>query len=157
MGRIVGTIEIRAPIERVYEFCTDVANLPPLFPREVSVEIVHRPTPPLSAGSEIRLLFHRAGINYPWESVITECRPPEVFEDVQVRGPMKRWVSRHFFEPTERGTRVRHVIEYEMHFGMLGRICAFAAEPLLRRIFRHVHHATRDALEREQQGLHGAL
>ncbi len=150
MARINGSIEVLAPIEQVYQFCTDVANLPPLFPKEIRVEVVRRPDPPLRTGAEILLKFHRSGLVYPWESVVTACEPCRVFEDVQTRGPMKRWVSCHVFEATPRGTRVIHVVDYDVHFGILGRICGvMGMHSILRRVFQHVHEATKEAIERQ--------
>lgn len=150
MPRIIDSIEILAPVERVYAFCTDCRNMPPLFPKDVRVEIIRHPTPPLSVGDEIALQFQRSGLVYPWESVITRCDPCHTFEDIQVRGPMRQWVSRHSFEPTERGTRVTHHIEYAFHFGALGRLCGVAfLDGTLRRIFRYVHHATKEYIETE--------
>ncbi|MDH7568804.1 MAG: hypothetical protein QHJ73_04380, partial [Armatimonadota bacterium] len=133
-------------------------NLPPLFPREVRVEVVRHPVPPLKQGDEIVLRFHRFGIVYPWESVITACQPCVSFEDVQVRGPMRHWISRHCFEETARGTRVHHFIEYAYPMGAVGRLCGLAMlDGVLRRIFRHVHYATRDAVEALWAQQHGSL
>ncbi|MBI3945033.1 MAG: SRPBCC family protein [Armatimonadetes bacterium] len=148
MPRIVDSIEVAAPPGRVYDFCTDCRNLPALFPADVRVEVVRHPIPPLKTGDEIALRFHRGGLVYPWESVITDLDAGRYFEDAQVRGPMRRWVSAHVFEPTAQGTRVRHIIEYSFHMGPLGRLCGIMfVDRVLRHVFQHVHRATKDAIE----------
>ena len=154
MRRIRDSIEVLAPVEHVYRFCTNVSNLPRVFPKEVKVELVRQPELPLKQGADIVLRFHRAGLAYPWESVVTALEPCVFFEDLQTRGPMKRWISRHAFEETPRGTRIHHAIDYEFHFGMIGRFCGLMIlDGLLRRIFRDVHHATKWVAEEDWRAL----
>ena len=123
-----------------------------IFPPEIGVEVVRPPEQPLQAGARISLCFKRAGLSYLWESLVTVCEPGFHFEDVQLKGPMKRWVSKHFFEPTQLGTRVLHVIDYQVHFGALGRLCGLlAVDPYLRRIFHYAHEATKTVCEVDWQ------
>lgn len=152
MPRIVGDIEICAPPEVVFSFCTNPYNMARIFPAEIGVDVVQPPEQPLRAGARISLRFHRAGLSYLWESLVTVCEPCFCFEDIQIRGPMRRWVSQHFFEPTERGTRVLHVIDYQVHFGAIGRLCGLiAVDPYLRRIFKYAHEATKTVCEADWQ------
>ena len=57
---------------------------------------------------------------------------------MQEKGPYRRWVHRHRFAPEDGGTRMRDRVEYELPFGILGRL---AHRLLVRRqlesIFRH--------------------
>lgn len=152
MPRIRASIDIQAPIEHVFAFCTNPLNMPRIFPADVGVEVVKEPVQPLQAGAEIILRFQRGPMSYVWESVVTACEPHFLFEDIQVRGPMKRWLSRHFFEPIPEGTRVLHVIDYQFHFGALGRLCGLmAVDPVLRGIFNYAHRATKEVCEEDWQ------
>ena len=157
MPRINSSIDISAPIEQVYAFCTNPQNMARIFPKDVGVEVVKEPVQPLQAGAEIILRFHRAGLAYVWESLVTAVEPCFLFEDIQVRGPMKRWLSRHYFERIPEGTRVLHVIDYQFHFGALGRICGLmAVDPILRGIFSYAHRATKDVCEQDYSEGRGA-
>ncbi len=150
MPRIRASIDIHAPIEHVYAFCTNPLNMPRIFPRDVTVEVMKEPVQPLQAGAEIVLCFQRGPVSCIWESLVTACEPLFLFEDIQVRGPMKRWLSRHYFEKITEGTRVLHVIDYQFHFGALGRICGLmAVDPILRGIFNHAHRATKEVCEQD--------
>ncbi len=62
----------------------------------------------------------------PWIARITVFEWNHYFEDVQQKGPFKRWHHRHEFLTKTRagvsGTLVRDVIEYEVGFGPLGTL-----------------------------------
>jgi ligand-binding SRPBCC domain-containing protein len=55
---------------------------------------------------------------------------PSFFRDEQVRGPFRRMVHDHLFEPTGGGTRMRDVFEFSCGFPPLDRL---VLEPHLRR------------------------
>ena len=74
----------------------------------------------------------------------TAYDPPRMFEDVQVKGPFRRWRHRHLVEPHAEGALLHDEIEYEPPFGFLGRWAAqFLVVPRLRRLFEHRHEVTR--------------
>jgi ligand-binding SRPBCC domain-containing protein len=68
---------------------------------------------------------------------------------VQEKGPYRRWVHSHRFASEEGGTRMRDRVEYELPFGILGRL---AHRLLVRRqledIFRHRARVIAELFER---------
>jgi ligand-binding SRPBCC domain-containing protein len=84
-----------------------------------------------------------------WVAEHTAYEPPRMFEDVQVKGPFRRWVHRHWVEPHENGSLLRDEIEFEPPLGPLGRLAApLLVVPRLRRLFDYRHRVTREWCER---------
>jgi len=89
-----------------------------------------------------------------WISQHTVYDPPRLFEDIQVKGPFRRWRHRHIIEPHAGGAVLRDDIEYEPPMGFLGRIFApLLVQRRLRRLFEFRHEVTRQACERKDEGL----
>jgi len=139
---------IRATPERVFAFHErpDALRLltPPWEPMRVLC-----PAPDLRVGSvavvETRLL---GLLRLRWEARHTAYDPPRMFEDVQVKGPFKRWRHRHSVEPHQKGALLRDEIDFETPLGALGRLAApLLVEPRLRRLFEYRHRITREWCE----------
>jgi ligand-binding SRPBCC domain-containing protein len=75
-----------------------------------------------------------------WVAEILEYEPLSHFVDEQRSGPMRSWRHRHSFQSEVRngteGTIVRDEVEYELPFGILGRIADWLfIERMMRRTF----------------------
>jgi ligand-binding SRPBCC domain-containing protein len=75
-----------------------------------------------------------------WVAEILEYKPLSHFIDEQRSGPMRSWRHRHSFRPESRngveGTIVRDEVEYQLPFGVLGRIAdILIVERMMRRTF----------------------
>jgi hypothetical protein len=83
-----------------------------------------------------------------WVARHTAYDPPRSFEDVQERGPFRRWRHRHIVSPHAEGATLRDEIEYEPPLRALGRLAApLLVEPRLRRLFTYRHRVTREWCE----------
>ncbi len=83
-----------------------------------------------------------------WVAEHTAYDPPQMFEDVQVEGPFRRWCHRHIVKPHLVGAMLRDEIEYEPPFGFIGQLAApFVITPRLERLFDYRHRVTRDWCE----------
>jgi ligand-binding SRPBCC domain-containing protein len=137
---------IPVPLEEVFRFFSDPSNLPRLLPpaldaRLVSTKIVPprdaggaEPAKVAGVGSEIAIsirILPFTPLRARWIARITSFEMNRYFADVQAKGPFRRFEHRHEFEAAARdgrpGTIVRDRIDYDVGFGILGR--------LLRRVF----------------------
>ena len=85
-----------------------------------------------------------------WVARHTAYDPPRSFEDVQERGPFRRWRHRHVVEPHPQGATLRDEIDYEPPLGPLGRLAEpFLIKPRLRKLFDYRHAVTRAWCEGE--------
>jgi len=134
------------PPERVFRFFADPHNLPRIMPPASATRILRLdlvpPRHPESAESTVGEPNLFAGIGstivtsfrpFPalpfralWVARITEFEWDHHFADVQEKGPFHSWHHRHEFVAEMRGsapgTLVRDLIDYEIGFGLLGRL-----------------------------------
>lgn len=145
------------PVEKIFAFFSDPCNLPRIMPpaadakllnlKLVNAEMGSRTgghtvdANVADAGTEMLLSFRilpRLPFRGRWVARITECEINHFFTDLQVKGPLKSWHHRHEFVPQTRdgvhGTLIRDVVEYEVGFGVLGRLAdrLFVRRQLLR-------------------------
>jgi ligand-binding SRPBCC domain-containing protein len=57
-----------------------------------------------------------------WESRITEYAEGEHFADEMLSGPYRRWYHHHHFRAVPGGVEISDSVEYQMPFGVLGRL-----------------------------------
>jgi ligand-binding SRPBCC domain-containing protein len=134
------------PVELVFSFFANPANLPRLMPRGMEARVEHvriQPAPPrpvaadpahrhggeaAGVGSEIQISFLPASWvprRVTWLARITEFEWNSHFCDEQVRGPFANFHHSHIVIAEARdgleGTRVRDEIEFALPMGMLGQ------------------------------------
>jgi ligand-binding SRPBCC domain-containing protein len=137
---------VPAPIERVFLFFANPANLPRIMPPQTGTELIRLklvPPPgiaqdqatvtdqaPLAGvGSEIVTSFRLLPflpLRAQWIALITEFEWNHHFADVQKKGPLKNFHHRHELTTETRnqvnGTVIRDLIEYDLGFGWLGQL-----------------------------------
>jgi ligand-binding SRPBCC domain-containing protein len=131
---------LRYPLEMVFAFFADPANLPKLMPTWQHARIDHAtyvtpPPPPhpfpgsdrITAGTGTRLTITirpvpLSPIRASWEARIEDFRWLEGFCDVQLSGPFKYWRHCHTVEHHRSGTLLNDHVEYELPLGPLGSI-----------------------------------
>jgi len=127
---------IRAPIEEVFEFFCDPANLARITPKSVGFRDLTPEARPMGPGMKIVHEIRWFGLPLRWETLIEEYNPPHGFVDTQVRGPYKYWRHRHSFEEAPGGTLMRDHIRYGLPFGPLGTVTHWLiVKRQLKRIF----------------------
>jgi ligand-binding SRPBCC domain-containing protein len=137
------------PVELVFAFFSDPANLPHLMPRKLETRIedarIQPPPPrPVAADMSRRFKSVAAGVGseilisfYPipwvprrvsWLACITEFEWNSHFCDAQVRGPFSAFNHRHGikaeFRDGQEGTLVSDVVEFELPYGWMGQVAA---------------------------------
>ena len=135
------------PAEEVFAFFSSPANLDALTPPWLSFAITASP-PRMTPGARIDYRLELRGVPLRWTSVISVWEPPYRFVDEQVRGPYRRWVHEHRFEPVAGGTRVVDHVRYEVRGGkLLHRLVhrLFVARDVAA-IFDYRHHRLRELL-----------
>lgn len=161
MGRICSECWVGTELARVFRFFSDPRNLPRLMPEQMdvrleSLELVPPPqgaikkmvvksgeNPLAGPGSRILISFRLVPflpIRGKWLAEILEYEPLSYFLDTQSKGPLKCWRHRHSFRAETRnavvGTIVRDEVEYQLPFGILGRLAdVLFVERMMRRTF----------------------
>jgi ligand-binding SRPBCC domain-containing protein len=137
---------IPAPLDRVWEFFSDPANLAKLTPPGLRFRIVAPPAGQMRAGSHIEYRIRWLVFRLRWMTRITAWEPRRMFADVQEAGPYRTWTHSHVFEAMgAAGVRMRDRVEYTLPFGPLGRLVhAALVRRQLERIFDFRERAIRE-------------
>jgi ligand-binding SRPBCC domain-containing protein len=138
------------PPEHVFAFFSDPRNLPRLMPARSDTKIIRldRVPPPSIEGmasneaagvgsvivTSFRIFPHlpfRAQwiariVEFEWNHHFADVRDADVRDNVQDEGSFRSWHHRHEFiaqtQHAVEGTLVRDTVDYEVGFGVLGRI-----------------------------------
>lgn len=142
--RFVKESFIKANQERVFSFHEQPEALELLLPPWESAKVV-KAANIAEVGSEAIIETKIFGpLTITWIARHTAYNPPHYFEDVQIKGPFRKWRHRHVVEARDGGAVLRDEIDYEPPFSWLGRALAPAiVESRLKRLFDYRHEVTR--------------
>jgi ligand-binding SRPBCC domain-containing protein len=135
---------VEAPIDRAFEFYTDILNLKPLTPPWVHFEVTSPAPSTLETGTLLDYKLRLHGVPVRWRTRIETWEPPFGFVDTQVRGPYSLWEHAHVFEPDGDHATVAHDhIRYALPLGPLG---ATAHRLFVRRDLERIFDYRRSAI-----------
>lgn len=106
------------PLDEVWPFFSDAANLEQLTPPWLSFRIITPQPIDMHVGTLIDYQLKVHGIALKWRTRIAEWQPPHMFVDEQLKGPYRLWHHTHTFEPVEGGTRCTDRVAYKPPFAM---------------------------------------
>ena len=139
---------VKSPIEWVWRFFTDVKHLEIITPEQIDLKIINTTSPNIVQGQEIwcsgKIIAKR---RMRWHSKITFLKHYE-YVDEMLAGPFKKWRHLHkFHNIDEKLTEVIDEIEFELPYGMLGKLLEGYSYKQLQKTFEHRKTATVKALE----------
>lgn len=158
MPQIERIIEIRASLETVFAFVTDIRNHGRTVPPETQEQLLDAGDIPLRLGTLVRLRARYGGIRWTLASRITAFDPPDplhlesaYFRDEQVRGPFAVWQHDHWFAATPTGhTRQTDRFTYAAPIGPLGRLVErIWLNDRMRYLMEHIQETEKRILETE--------
>ena len=122
---------MRLPVRRdeVFPFFADAFNLERITPPRLRFRILTPAPIEMGKGVHIEYRLSLFGVPFSWLTVIPDWDPPKRFVDQQIRGPYRSWVHTHEFIDAGDATVITDRVEYELPFGLLGRL----VHPLVRR------------------------
>jgi len=132
---------VAAPIDEVFAFFDDPANLPKLMPPPVSIRLVRIEPAPPRPGSIFEFRYGIGPFQWSWIVRLLVRVPGQRFVDESLFGPMARFHHSHTLTPGRRGTWIEDRIDF--HVGPNGRVGVavdFVAGLVMRATFvwRHV-------------------
>ena len=140
---------VAAPIDQVFAFFDDSANLSKLMPPPVRIRPVRVEPLPARAGTVIEFRYGIGPFQRSWVVRLVEHVPPERIVDETVSGPMRTFHHSHTFTPARAGgTWVEDRVEYHVGpDGVVGTIVDFVAGMVMRLTF-----IWRQAMQRRHLG-----
>jgi ligand-binding SRPBCC domain-containing protein len=120
----------------VFRFFKAPANLESITPPWMGFRVMHSSDAEVRQGTRIAYRLRLRGIPIRWESRITEFQENVMFADEQLVGPYRHWYHRHLFREVPGGVAIDDVVEYQLPFGVVGRLAhALFVRRQLRQIF----------------------
>ena len=114
---------INATIEECWAFFSSPRNLQKITPETMDFKITDFDDKSMYAGQIIQYKVSPIlGLKLPWVTEITFMKENSYFIDEQRFGPYALWHHKHFFEPTENGTKMTDVVHYALPLGIIGRM-----------------------------------
>jgi ligand-binding SRPBCC domain-containing protein len=141
---------IECPIERVWHFYTDVKHLETITPKGIELKIIRTTNQNIVQGQEIWVsgkIFKKMGRRMKWHSKITFLKSHEYIDEM-LSGPFKKWRHLHRFHNIEgKQTEIIDEVEFELPYGILGKLIEDYAYKQLQDIFEYRKITTIKALE----------
>jgi ligand-binding SRPBCC domain-containing protein len=127
---------LSTPLEEVFAFFSDAANLEVLTPPWLRFRVVTPKPVTMRSGALIEYRIEWRVLPIHWITEIVEWSPPYRFVDVQLNGPYKLWHHTHTFAAVDGGTLVGDVVRYALPLGPIGRLAhRFSVRRDLERVF----------------------
>lgn len=143
--RLERTALVARPLDEVFAFFADAANLEAITPGFLRFRILTPVPVEMRAGARIDYALSLFGVPLRWRTRIAVWEPGIRFVDVQERGPYALWRHTHEFERRGASTLVRDVVEYALPLGPLGSL---ARALFVRRALDRIFDFRRDAIRR---------
>ena len=143
MHTLITSMSLPRARDQVFAFFAEATNLERITPPELGFQIVTPGPLHLREGTCIDYRLHLFGIPFSWQTEIQRWNPPEVFVDVQRRGPYKHWVHTHRFREEQGATIIEDEVQYALPYAPLGELVYPLVRLQLHRIFRYRQHAIR--------------
>jgi ligand-binding SRPBCC domain-containing protein len=136
---------VDTPIDKVWNFYTDLHHLEVITPNEIGFKIIESDSDQITQG-QTACLSGKVLIRITWKTKITSCKP-YTYVDEMSGGLFKHWKHTHVFHRiTENQTSIIDEIEFELPCGCIGRLFERYALNRLGKIFTYRKMATIKAL-----------
>jgi hypothetical protein len=146
MSRVRESIDIDAPVARVFAFFDDVANARVLVPALVEVLRVEEPAEEGRRRIEYTIR-NRSGDVVPASSVLLEHDPPRRTVSRGVQSGIETTSTREFVTNAQGGTRVVTTVEWSVPVKLVAGIVTLPLRGPLRRSLRQSLAAAKSAIE----------
>ena len=149
--RLQRSQRIERPLDEVFAFFADAANLQALTPAFLGFKILTPEPIAMHSGTRIDYEISLLGVPMLWRTLISTWEPNQRFVDEQTSGPYAKWHHTHTFVAEGNATVMSDVVEYAMPLGVLGRVArALFVARTLDKIFDYRAQATDRALALER-------
>ena len=142
---------MNCPIDRVWEFYTDIKHLEIITPTEIELKITSATSQKLTQGSEFWLEGKLIISKRRWHSVIKSIEPYKYLDEM-LTGPLKEWRHLHKFNDininnNQKQTEVIDEVDFELPYNPVGKLFEGYVSRRLVKFFDYRKAATIKSLE----------
>lgn len=141
---IAYAVRIKAPVDRVFAFHADPANLAVSMPPGAEACLARR-VPTLRPGTRVEVCFRVGPWSIDWTSRIVALEPNRLLHERMVVGPFRHWDHTLAFAPHPWGTRLTETLCYRAFDTPLLEIVPGAL------LHAALDHAVRQSLARRRE------
>jgi len=143
MQKIQRTIDIKAPVQRVYEFVHQPNNLPSIWPNMVSVSnVVARP----GGAHDFDWVFKMVGVHFKGHCAVEEAQPGKLVRVRNESGIPSTFLWT-YSGTNGSGTRLSLTVEYAMPTPVIGKIAEVLAAKINERDLDNMLANLKDVME----------
>lgn len=141
---------IRRPVDEVFAFFDRPSNLKRVFPQRLAVSLEGHPAD-LRPGTLFKYRLRRWPLDFEWDVVVSDYRPPGRFTSVKARGYFPRWAMEHEIVAFERDSELRMCLSYEVPSGLYAALThTYVIRDAMEELVEAQIRAIREALETER-------
>ena len=142
---------MNCPIDRVWEFYTDIKHLEIITPTEIELKITSATSQKLTQGSEFWLEGKLMISKRRWHSIIKSIEPYKYLDEM-LTGPLKEWRHLHKFNDininnNQKQTEVIDEVDFELPYNPVGKLFEGYVSRRLVKFFDYRKAATIKSLE----------
>lgn len=122
MGHLQASRLVPAPAGEVFQFISDLENLPLLLTPHVDLDFPSTP-PQLSERSEVSCVLRRFGLEFPAVVRVEEFAPGERISYRLISGFFPKWNHSEILKVhDERTTLITDLVDFQLPFGVFGAL-----------------------------------
>lgn len=146
MKKIIKTTYINCTTQALFDFHLDSNNITKITPPNIKVELLNSDTKTFE-GKIVKIKTTKFFIPTYWEVKIDKLEEPNILIDIAIKSPFKSWKHQHIFTKKGNVSELKDIIEYELPFGILGKIIEPFIEYDITKMFDFRHKQTKKLLE----------
>jgi len=148
MKTIIKTSFINCDLKALFDFHLDSNNITKITPKDTKVELLSADTQTY-VGKIVKIKTTKFFIPTYWEVHIERLESPNILVDLALKSPFKYWKHQHIFTQKGNMCELKDVIEYELPFGILGKLVSSFIENDITKMFDYRHQQTKIILEND--------
>jgi ligand-binding SRPBCC domain-containing protein len=146
MTKIVKRTLIDCTQEELFTFHLDTNNIKKITPTHTKVALLNYDKKVYET-KNIVIRTTRAFIPILWKVQIETIDYPKTLVDVAIESPFSYWKHQHNFISQGNKTILEDIIEYELPFGILGKLVNIFIKKDIENMFSYRHKQTKKILE----------
>ena len=148
MQTIIQTTLIKCTQEELFNFHLDSNNITKITPTNIKVELLSTDTKTYE-GKVVSIKTTKLFIPTYWDVEIKKLEFPNILVDLAVKSPFKYWKHQHIFTKKDNICELKDIIEYELPFGLLGKLVNPFIKNDIIKMFEYRHNQTKKILEKD--------